>query len=106
MLFRLLLNDPIKMVRIAAASKLSALEREFFTEEQLKKHNEVLDEYLQTLIYTADFPTGRYNLGNFYSNKGDHIQSRKILYRCDQQWINSFILRNQILHCFFTTREN
>ena len=45
----LLLDDPIKMVRIAAASKLSALGKEFFTEEQFKKLNEVLEEYLQTL---------------------------------------------------------
>ena len=41
-----LMVDPIKMVRIAAASKLSVLEKEFFTEEQFKKLNDVLDEYL------------------------------------------------------------
>lgn len=72
-----LLDDPIRMVRIAAASKLSALGKEFFTDEQLKKLNEVLDEYLKTLEYTADFPSGKYNLGNFYSNKGDYLKAEK-----------------------------
>jgi tetratricopeptide (TPR) repeat protein len=72
-----LLDDPVKMVRIAAASKLSIVGKEFFTEEQFKKLNEVLDEYLQTLKYTADFPTGKYNLGNFYSNKGDYVRAEK-----------------------------
>ena len=72
-----LLNDPIKMVRVAAASKLSVVGKEFFTGEQLKNLNEVLNEYLQTLNYTADFPTGKYNLGNFYSNKGDFDKAEK-----------------------------
>jgi tetratricopeptide (TPR) repeat protein len=72
-----LLNDPLKMVRITAASKLSVVGRKFFTDEQFKKLSEVLDEYLQTLKYTADFPTGKYNLGNFYSNKGDNLKAEK-----------------------------
>ncbi|MBE0571718.1 MAG: tetratricopeptide repeat protein [Ignavibacteriaceae bacterium] len=72
-----LLNDPIKMVRISAASKLFVVGKEFFTEEQFKKMNEVLEEYLQTLNYTADFPTGKYNLGNFYSNKSDIVKAEK-----------------------------
>jgi tetratricopeptide (TPR) repeat protein len=70
-----LLDDPIKMVRIAAASKLSVLGKEFLTDEQFQKLNEVLDEYRLTLEYTADFPSGKYNLGNFYSNKGDYLKA-------------------------------
>ena len=72
-----LLNDPIKMVRIAASSKLSVLGKENFTDSQIKLLTEVLEEYLQTLEYTADFPSGKYNLGNFYSNKGDFIKAEK-----------------------------
>ncbi|HEY6625581.1 MAG TPA: tetratricopeptide repeat protein, partial [Ignavibacteriaceae bacterium] len=72
-----LLDDQIKMVRIAAASKLSFLAKEYFTEEQFKKLNEVLDEYRLTLEYTSDFPTGRYNLGNFYSNKAEFVKAEK-----------------------------
>ena len=70
-----LLNDPIRMVRIAAAAKLSVVKKEYFTDEQFKKLNEVLNEYLQSINYTADFPTGKYNLGNFYSDQGDQLKA-------------------------------
>jgi tetratricopeptide (TPR) repeat protein len=70
-----LINDPVKVVRIQAANKLSMLPKESFSEKQFKTLTSVLDEYLETLKYSADFPAGRYNLGNFYSNKGDFTNS-------------------------------
>ena len=72
-----LLNDPQKAVRIQAANKLSRLRKEEFTEAQFKLLTKVLDEYLQTLKYSADFPAGRYNLGNYYSNQGDVLNAEK-----------------------------
>lgn len=72
-----LLNDPIKMVRIAAASKLSVLPKDNFTDDQYKTQTKVLEEYLNTLKYTADFPSGKFNLGNYYSNAGDYIKAEK-----------------------------
>lgn len=84
-----LLDDPVKMVRIAAAAKLSVLGIEFFTNAQFQKLNKVLDEYLLTLQYTADFPTGKYNLGNFYSNKNDFVKAEKFYVdaiKMDQQF--------------------
>jgi tetratricopeptide (TPR) repeat protein len=65
------------MVRIAAASKLSVVGKEYFTDDQFKLLTEVLEEYLKTLEYTADFPSGKFNLGNFYSNKGDFLKAVK-----------------------------
>ena len=73
-----MLNDPIKMVRIAAASKLSALGKEFFTVAQFQKLNEVLDEYRLTLEYTTDFPSGKFNLANYYSDKQDFVKAEKL----------------------------
>jgi tetratricopeptide (TPR) repeat protein len=70
-----LLNDPVKVVRIQAANRLSMLSKESFSEEQFNTLSSVLDEYLETIKYSADFPAGRYNLGNFYSNKGDFTNS-------------------------------
>ena len=72
-----LLNDPIKMVRITAASRLSILPEESFTGAQFQTLSSVLNEYLITLEYTADFPSGKYNLGNFYSNKGNFAKAEK-----------------------------
>lgn len=64
------LNDPVKMVRIAAAAKLSSITKDNFNSEQFLLLSKVLEEYLSTLLYTEDFPTGKYNLGNFYAERG------------------------------------
>ena len=66
-----ILNDPVKIVRIAVANRLSVIPKENFNEDQKKNLEAVLQEYLNSLLYTADFPTGKYNLGNYYSNKGE-----------------------------------
>jgi tetratricopeptide (TPR) repeat protein len=65
------------MVRVEVANRLSVFPKDSFTETQFKTLSSVLNEYLETLKYTADFPTGKYNLGNFYSNKGDLTESEK-----------------------------
>jgi tetratricopeptide (TPR) repeat protein len=70
-----LLNDPVKMVRIAAASKLSAVTKDNFTKEQFELLSKILEEYLSTILYTEDFPTGKYNLGNFYANRGNYPEA-------------------------------
>jgi tetratricopeptide (TPR) repeat protein len=72
-----LLNDPQKAVRIQAANKLSMLRKEEFTEAQYRTLTKVLDEYFETLKYSADFPAGRFNLGNYYSDKGDVVNAEK-----------------------------
>jgi predicted CXXCH cytochrome family protein len=79
------LNDPITMVRITAANRLSAFPEESFTEPQFQTLSSVLNEYLKTLEYTADFPTGKFNLGSFYSNKGDFTKAEKFYNRAIQE---------------------
>jgi tetratricopeptide (TPR) repeat protein len=65
-----LLNDPFKAVRMEAASLLAQIDRSVFNEVQLKAFNTAIREYEESINYTADFPTGRFNLGNLYSNLG------------------------------------
>jgi tetratricopeptide (TPR) repeat protein len=36
-----------------------------------------MEEYLNSILYTSDFPSGRYNLANYYSRKGDLIKAEK-----------------------------
>jgi tetratricopeptide (TPR) repeat protein len=72
-----MLNDPVKVVRINAANRISTISRESFSEDQINKLEQVLEEYLETLKYSADFPAGRYNLGNYYSNKVDYVNGEK-----------------------------
>jgi len=66
-----LLSDTVKMVRLAAVNRLSGISKEYFSEDQLKILNKVSDEYYQSLLYTSDFPSGKYNLGNYFADKGD-----------------------------------
>jgi predicted CXXCH cytochrome family protein len=66
-----LLSDPVKSVRIEAASRLSTFRKDAFNEIQYGLFRKALDEYRSSQEYVADFPTGRYNLGNFYTNTGE-----------------------------------
>ena len=73
-LFRIispLLNDPIKAVRTQAANRLSAYKKEAFNDIQYRLFIKALDEYRRSQEYVADFPSGRYNLGNFYAKLKD-----------------------------------
>ena len=73
-LFRILvplLNDPVKSVRMEAAYRLSAFRKTAYNEIQYPLFLKALDEYKSSQEYVADFPTGRYNLGNYYSKIKD-----------------------------------
>ncbi|HEX9252940.1 MAG TPA: multiheme c-type cytochrome, partial [Ignavibacteriaceae bacterium] len=72
-----LLNDPIRSVRMAAANKLSFVAKENFTDKQFKSLNAAFEEYLSSLNYLADFPSGKYNLANYYSARQDYIKAEK-----------------------------
>jgi len=48
-----------------------------FNEIQYKAFQKALDEYRRSLEYVADFPTGRYNLGNYYSRLNDMARAEE-----------------------------
>jgi tetratricopeptide (TPR) repeat protein len=54
-----------------AANRLSTFRKETFNEIQYRLFRNALDEYKSSQEYVADFPTGRYNLGNYYSKIND-----------------------------------
>ena len=83
------LNDPIKSVRMAAANKLSGLSKEYFSEAQYKILTKVQQEYFSALMYTSDFPSGKYNLANFYSDRQDFVKAEK-LYKASIEGDNLF----------------
>ena len=66
-----LLNDPIKTVRMEAANRLITYKKAAFSEIQYPMFLKALDEYRRSQEYVADFPTGRYNLANYYSKLND-----------------------------------
>lgn len=72
-----LLNDPIRSVRMQAASRLMTYKRSTFNEIQYKAFEKALTEYRKSLEYVADFPTGRYNLGNYYAKLNDWAKAEE-----------------------------
>ena len=66
-----LLSDPVKTVRIEAASLLTAVPAEQLTAEQRAAFERASGEYVATQRYNADRPEARVNLGTFYANRGD-----------------------------------
>ncbi len=65
-----LMQDRIKAVRIAAANRLAVIPANQLTANQQKARRAALREYEQTQRYAADFPAGRFNLGNLYGSLG------------------------------------
>jgi len=63
-----LLYDPVKAVRMEAASKLAGEPSKHLNPGQKKLFNRVLQEYIASMEYSGDFSFGRYNLGNLFNS--------------------------------------
>jgi len=63
-------KDKYRIVRLAAASSLSAVPINQFTTEEQQIVNNVLEEYRNSLITRSDNWSSHYNLGNFYHYQG------------------------------------
>jgi len=63
-----LLNDQTKAIRIECATKLNAVDQTQIPAKYKDAYKNAQDEYLEALKYSADFPTGKFNLANFYYN--------------------------------------
>jgi predicted CXXCH cytochrome family protein len=61
-----LLYDPVKAVRIEAASKLAGEPSRHLDAKQKKIFQSALKEFVASMEYSGDFAFGRYNLGNLY----------------------------------------
>lgn len=73
-LFRVLvplLGDPVKAVRMEAANRLCTFSKGTFNAIQFRLYLNAIEEYRLAQEHVADFPSGRYNLGNFYANTGN-----------------------------------
>jgi tetratricopeptide (TPR) repeat protein len=61
-----LLYDPVKAVRMEAARRLAEKPSVSLDPDQEKIFKVVLNEFVTSMQYSADFAFGRYNLGNLY----------------------------------------
>jgi Tfp pilus assembly protein PilF len=72
-----LLADPMRAVRIAAVSLLTAIPKGQLTPEQQAAFERASAEYVETQRYNADRAEARVNLGAFYGNRGDAARAEE-----------------------------
>ena len=72
-----LLSDPVASVRMEAANRLATCSSSAFNATVYPYFIKSLDEYRKSLEYSADFPVGRYNLGNYYSKRHDPVKAEE-----------------------------
>lgn len=65
------LYDPVKAIRVEAAALLSALPEERLRKDDREAFHKELEDYRQAMLYNADLPGQRYNLGNLAANLGN-----------------------------------
>jgi tetratricopeptide (TPR) repeat protein len=65
-----LLNDPVKLVRLEAASILAAMPRGSLQKEQATLMDKVTEEYRQSLLFSADRPESQLALAHLYRQQG------------------------------------
>jgi tetratricopeptide (TPR) repeat protein len=84
-----MLYDPIKTVRIEAARRLVGALSVELEAHQSELHQQVLDEYVLAMEYSADFSFARYNLANLYvelDRPEDAIREFEAAIRIDEQF--------------------
>ncbi len=65
-----MLYDPVKAVRIEAARRMAEVSDPPLDRSQKQVFQACLEEYQDSMKYSADFAFGRYNLANLYVNLG------------------------------------
>ena len=65
-----LLDDPVRGVRLEAASLLAAMPNDQITPGDLERLSRATEEYAATQRLNADRPEARVNLGNLYAQQG------------------------------------
>ncbi len=97
-----MLYDPVKTVRIEAASRLSGDLSKLLDTEQQAVFQVVLQEYETAMEYSADFAASRHNLANLYNELGrpdDAVSQYEQAIQIDDQFypakVNLAILYSQ-----------
>jgi tetratricopeptide (TPR) repeat protein len=63
-----MLKDQTKAIRVECATKLNAVSSDQIPSKYKESLNKAKKEYFDALEYNADFPSGKFNLANFYFN--------------------------------------
>ena len=72
-----LLFDPVRAVRMRAATRLAGVSEEFLTAEQTAARERELESYIEAMRSMLDFASSGLNLGNLYDAQGDAESAEK-----------------------------
>jgi Tfp pilus assembly protein PilF len=90
-----MLYDSVKAVRIEAARRMAEIPNAPLDNNQQMVFRAALDEYRESMAYSADFAFGRYNLANLYVNL-----------RQPQKAIESYLAAIKIDNLFYPAKVN
>ena len=96
----MLLYDETKAVRIETAYKLSNLSSEQIPQRYKAAYQKALDEYVTILQYNSDFPTEKYNLGNFYYKQKDYEKAEKYYLKAIKQDNELYVAKINLAHLY------
>lgn len=101
-----LLYDRVKAVRIQAALGVASIQNLQLTPEQEKVFQRVTKEYINSMEYASDFPSGRYNLGlmnNALGKTDKAIENYKQAIKIDSRF---FQAKNNLAMLYNTIGQN
>ncbi|MDC1105754.1 multiheme c-type cytochrome [Prolixibacteraceae bacterium] len=80
-----MLNDASKAIRTDCAAKLVSVDKQQIPSKYRKALDRATKEYKEVLEYGADFPTGKFNLANYYYNTKQIDKAQKFYERALEQ---------------------
>jgi tetratricopeptide (TPR) repeat protein len=95
-----LLNDETKAVRLETANKLAWLDTNLIPAPYRPVYRKVLAEKLAVLKYNADFPTGKFNLANFYYQQGDYARAEEYFLKAIAQDNELYMAKINLAHLY------
>ena len=101
-----MLNDETKAVRTEAARMLMGVGTDNIPANYQKSFQKAKDEYEQILLYNADFPTGKFNLGNFYYNQGNTDLAIEWYLKALKQDQELHSVKLNLAHCYNRVGQN
>ncbi len=73
-----LTSDPVKGIRHEVINKIGVLDTNKMPRKFVKSYKKALAEEFKILKYNSDFPSGKFNLANFYYSSGKFAEAEKL----------------------------
>src|SRR4029453_16779635 len=94
-----LLDDPVRGVRLEAASLLAATPQDQLAPGDLERLSRAIEDYVATQRLNADRPEARVNLGNLYAQQGqsgtaeaEYLAARQL----DPEFVPTYVMLAQL----------